>query len=287
MAAEDPRPPNGVPFLAGDETWTSKRNKWKNLKIPKTSVGSFLRRVLGLRRAPETISADNLNPLVLATEGQRLQTENEILQSQIGSLNESLMIAESKIEELEIQLEALRRNPRGQDYVLLQRQIADMQRNHEALLSRMQYAYKNKIIQQHNDYKHLYEQFGERMQELRELTELHQESANQIMQLRQENSVLVSQRDHLVEDVEKLQDELYQSRIELGEAREENGRLASERDHLAMDVERLQEELRQSKFNLGQVRALVERLEMIIQDLLKRDKVCSLSSSFVFVFLQQ
>ena len=250
MAAEDPPPPNGDPFLAGDETWATRRNKWKFLKIPKASVGSFLRRVVGVRHAPETISADNLNPLVLATEGQKLQTENDHLRSQIGSLNETLMISESRIRDMEIQIEALKKKPQGQDYVLLQRQIADMQRNHEALLARMQYAYKNKILQQHNDYKNLYEKFEERMQELRDLSGLHESAAQQIMELREENRVLETQRDYLIADVSKLQDSL-----------------------------------KKSKLNLRELRDLVETLQNVVQALEDKDKVIRTRVFFIFYFL--
>ena len=46
------------------------------LKIPKASVGSF-RRVLGVARTGNTL-ADNLNPLVLAIEGQNRKLRTTI-----------------------------------------------------------------------------------------------------------------------------------------------------------------------------------------------------------------
>lgn len=210
-----PPPSDGAIYLDGggiDHQATREYHR-RYLRMLNINPTSFFRKLFGRSSTPPgEISADNLNPLILLTEGQRLQTENDQLQTQISSLNEKVTMLDGEIADLNIQIEHLKKNQHGEDFVLAQRQIAELRRNHDLVIARMQSAHQNVLVQKRADYKSLFEKYENQLSQLHKTTSELERLSPLLFEAREENGILQFHNKMLQEENERLRDQLIQSR---------------------------------------------------------------------------
>lgn len=176
---------------------------------PKNILRSIFRRS---SEPLEDISADNLNPLVLLTEGQRLESENDQLQTEISTLKETITMMDGTISNLNIQIEHLKKKKHGEDFMFTQRQISELHKNHERVLERLQSAHNIKTLKLRTDYKSLFEKYEAQLEQLRDATHELQRVAPLYHEAKGENVSLKKSNEQLEALVFKLQSDLSRSK---------------------------------------------------------------------------
>ena len=221
MAAPRGDPPPPPPPSYGDiyvdgggiDHQTTRAYQRRYLSTLNINPTRFFRKLFGRSStSAEDISADNLNPLILLTEGQRLQTENDQLQTQIGSLNEKIAMMEGEIAGLNAEIDLFKETQHDEDFVLAQSQIAELRRNHELVLSRMQSIHQNTLLQKNADYKSLFEKYENQLSQLHKTTSELDRVSPLFFEAREENGILQFHNEMLREENNRLQKNLFRSR---------------------------------------------------------------------------